>query len=197
MCYLTIEFAGTGEHEGKTKKVAHTFYRCTWITTPLLPGRVCVENTKFDRRGDMAQGLQYFGQFATRFVAAPNAAPTSGVPVFCARAMTLPARTAGVLHVATDRLETAAGVCAATVGLCVHDIEHSWSGPSTPQTFLLTGKPCEVQVVNCSDEERVYAIGDLVDTAVLVGPSTGADQQDTEAGCPRRRTAKGRQRRTR
>ena len=176
MCHLTLEFQGAGAFEGKTKRVAHTFYRCGWITTPLLLGRTCVENKKFDRRGDMANGLQFFGDFPTKFVPAPTTSLLGGVPVFCTRAMTLPARTAGVLHVASDRLETAqGGPRAATIGLKVFNIALSWAGPATPQTILLSGLPCEIQVVNCSDEEKVYAVGDVVDTAVLVGTNAAND----------------------
>ena len=41
----------------------------------------------------------------------------------------------------------------ATIGLRVKSWDKNWSGPST---VLLTGKPCEVQFVNCTPDARVY-----------------------------------------
>ena len=41
MCRLGLLFE---DDEGNEVEVVHLFYKCTWITTPLLLGRTCIEN---------------------------------------------------------------------------------------------------------------------------------------------------------
>ena len=52
-----------------------------------------------------------------------------------------------------------------TIGLKVKSWDKSWSGPPTMHTALITGKPCEVQFVNCAPNARVHEEGDLVTMA--------------------------------
>ena len=78
--------------------------KCSWITTPLLLGRACIECNELQRTGEMAKGLQHFAGQAVRFEQLPSTPvmAAAGIPVYCARAVSIPPMCSAIVQVTSD-----------------------------------------------------------------------------------------------
>jgi len=68
---MTIMVASFPDGQGGWVNIAEKFYACTTIPFAVLMGRPLMENKKYGRAGDSANGVQRFGRYTSPFMPPP------------------------------------------------------------------------------------------------------------------------------